>query len=124
MEKGVRGVSSISVRACLDFLAQRLLTRSTHTDRKMSGNGHLSKDIIPKSLDKAMDKANPDAKNGAPGISIRNGPMDKMEIDGPEVNGASTKRKGRGSMGKGKTYKEASDEDDEEGQPLVRDMRR
>lgn len=81
----------------------------------------MSKDIIPKSLDKAMDKANPDAVNGAPGISIRNGPMDEMEIDGPEVNGnASTKRKARGGTGKGKMYKESTDEDDEETEPLVR----
>jgi len=69
-----------------------------------------------------MDKAipDPDAVNGAPGISIRNGPMEEMDIDGPEVNGnPSTKRKARGSMPKGKSYKEASDEDNEEEQPLV-----
>lgn len=81
----------------------------------------MSNDIIPKSLDKAMDKANPDAVNGAPGISIRNGPMEEMDIDAPAANGhASIKRKARGSMGKGKSYKEATDEDDEEAEPLVR----
>ena len=68
-----------------------------------------------------MDKANPPVANGAPGISFRNGPMDQMEIDGPGINGkASSKRKSRGSMGKGRSYKEASDEEDEDEGPLVR----
>lgn len=68
-----------------------------------------------------MDKANPPAVNGAPGISIRNGPMDEMDVDGPELNGhASTKRKARASTGNGKSYKEASDEDHEDEKPLVR----
>ena len=81
----------------------------------------MSRDIIPKSVDKEMDRANPDAINGAPGISIRNGPMDEMEIDGPEVNGnANTKRKARGGMGNGKTYKEASDDEEDDEKPLVR----
>lgn len=97
---------------------------SLFTDEIGSGNGHKSDDIIPKSVDKAMDKANPPVANGAPGISIRNGPMDEMEIDGPEVNGkASSKRKARGSMGKGKSYKKASDEDGEDEEPLVRSER-
>ena len=83
----------------------------------------MSKNIIPKSLDRAIDKANPDAVNGAPGISIRNGPMDEMDIDTTPTNGnASAKRKARVSMCKGKSYKEASDEDGEEEdeEPLVR----
>ena len=86
----------------------------------MPGNGHVSDDLVPKSLDKAMDKANPDLVNGAPGISICNGPVEEMVIDRPEVNGmATTKRKARASLGKGKSYKEASDEEDDE-KPLVR----
>ena len=94
------------------------------TDGMGLGSGHKSNDIIPKSVDKAMDKANPPVANGAPGISIRNGPMDEMEIDGPEVNGkASSKRKSRGNMGKGNSYKKASDEDDEDEEPLVRSER-
>ena len=80
--------------------------------------------IVPKSLDKAIDKANPSPKNAAPGISIRNGPMVEMEIDEPVMNGtdvnerASGKRKARNSTGQRKSYKEASDEEDEK--PLVR----
>ena len=62
-----------------------------------------------------MDKANPPAVHGATGISIRNGPVDEMDIDEPMINGnAKAKRKGRGSMANGKSYKEASEEDDEE----------
>lgn len=88
---------------------------------KLLGDAHKSATIIPKSLDKAMDKASPPATNTAPGISIRNGPMDEMEVDGPEVNGhISTKRKARASVGNSKSYKEASDEDNEDEKPLVR----
>lgn len=59
-----------------------------------------------------MDKANPPVAMGAPGISIRNGPMEEMDIDGPLINGhVSGKRKARSSIGNGKTYKEASEED-------------
>ncbi|KAL2041401.1 hypothetical protein N7G274_005783 [Stereocaulon virgatum] len=90
----------------------------------MNGTAHKSSDIIPKSVDRAMDKANPPVANGAPGISIRNGPMDQMEIDRPEINGkASSKRKSRGSMGKGRSYKEASDEEDEDEGPLSKRRR-
>lgn len=71
-----------------------------------------------------MDKANPPAVHGAPGISIRNGPVNEMDIDEPEVSSnANGKRKARSSMGNGKSYKEASEEDDEEGKPLVRHSR-
>ncbi len=84
------------------------------------GSGHKSNGVIPKSVDKAMDREIPSTANGAPGISIRNGPMEEMDIDGPENNGkASNKRKARASMGNGKSYKEESDED-EDGKPLVR----
>lgn len=91
----------------------------------ISGNGHKSKDIIPKSLDKALDKANPAPKNAAPGISIRNGPVVEMDIDGPTTNGLGTKgtdngkRKARNSAGNRKSYKEATDDDDEDEKPLV-----
>lgn len=69
-----------------------------------------------------MDKANPPTQNGAAGISIRNGPVDEMEVDGPQVNGNTGKRKARSSMGNGKSYKENSDEeeDDDDDVPLVR----
>ena len=88
------------------------------------GHPPKSKAIISESVDKAMDKANPPAAHGAPGISIRNGPVDEMDIDGPGVNGnANGKRKARSSMGKGMSYKEASEEDGEEATPLVRHWR-
>ena len=68
-----------------------------------------------------MDKAHPPAEHGAPGISIRNGPVDEMDVDEPVLNGnAKGKRKSRSSMGNGKSYKEASEDDGEEGRPLVR----
>ena len=68
-----------------------------------------------------MDKAIPPVANGAPGISIRNGPMDEMDVDSPESKmHASTKRKARASLGYGPSYKEASDEDEEDEKPMVR----
>lgn len=86
----------------------------------ISGRPLKSEGIISESVDKAMDKANPPAPYAAAGISIRNGPVDEMDIDEPVMNGnAHGKRKARSSMGKGKSYKEASDEDDDEGKPLV-----
>ena len=91
----------------------------------LAGSTRKSDVIVPKSLDKAIDRANPSPKNAAPGISIRNGPMVEMEIDEPvvnrtEVNGiASGKRKARNSTDQRKSYKEASDEEDEK--PLVCD---
>ena len=75
-------------------------------------------DIIPKKLDKAMDKANPPVKNGDAGISVRNGPVDAMDVDSPQVNGVGSKRKGRNSTSNNISYKEASDEDDDD-VPLV-----
>lgn len=71
-----------------------------------------SKDTISKSVDAAMDKANGNTNGVTAGISIRNGPVDEMDVDGP-VNGAVTgKRKSRGSIPNGKSYKDASDSDD------------
>lgn len=73
-----------------------------------------------------MDKANPPSKNAAPGISIRNGPVVEMDIDGPSINGLETngrdsgKRKARNSTGNRMSYKEATDEDDDDEKPLVR----
>lgn len=78
--------------------------------------------VIPKSVDKALDKKIPSGKAVLPGISIRNGPVEEMDIDSPlqtnhQSNGVNnSKRKSRSSLGTGKTYKEDSSEDDE---PLV-----
>ena len=67
-----------------------------------------------------MDKEIPSNGHLDPGISIRMGPVEDMDVDNerPVANGAANgKRKSRGSLQK--SYKEAtsSDEDDE---PLVR----
>lgn len=81
-----------------------------------SGAAHKSKATIPKSLDKAMDAASKPVKHAAPGISIRNGPVEDMDVDGkPEANG---KRKARASISNGVSYKDASDDEDDE-EPLV-----
>ena len=80
------------------------------------GKVSKSKDIIPKSVDKAMDKSNPAGKAAAPGISIRNGPVEEMDrVEAPHV---SSKRKARGTMNNGSSHKEAS-ESEEDDKPLV-----
>lgn len=72
-----------------------------------------------------MDKANPTPKNAAPNISIRNGPVLELQADGPSANALGTnsrdngKRKARSSTGNRKSYKEDTDEDEDE-KPLVR----
>ena len=68
-----------------------------------------------------MDAANKPVKHTAPGISIRNGPVEDMDVDAqPEVNG---KRKARASLSNGVSYREASDDEDDE-KPLVGGCRR
>lgn len=96
------------------------------TDDLLSGSALKSSERIPKSLDNAMDKANP-FKNGVQmGISLRNGPVEEMEIDEPNGGSSKTsavvsaKRKQRQSMTNGKSYKEASSENEEDEEPLVR----
>lgn len=84
--------------------------------KEILGHPHRSADTIPRSLDKAMDAANKPAKHAAPGISIRNGPVEAMDID--QQPGPNSKRKGRASMSNGVSYKDASD-DSEEDKPLV-----
>ncbi|KAL9037997.1 MAG: hypothetical protein Q9180_003400 [Flavoplaca navasiana] len=85
-----------------------------------NGHPHRSADTIPRSLDKAMDAANKPAKHAAPGISIRNGPVEDMDID--QQPGPNSKRKGRASMSNGVSYKDASD-DSEEDKPLSKRRR-
>ena len=91
-----------------------------HAEKSVLGDNHVSKDTIPESVDRAMDQANPPVANGAPGISIRNGPMDEMDVDASELNQHGNKRRARSSMTNGKSYKEASDEDNDDEEPLVR----
>ncbi|KAL8760580.1 MAG: hypothetical protein Q9184_003234 [Pyrenodesmia sp. 2 TL-2023] len=76
-----------------------------------NGPAHKSKDIIPKSVDKAMDAASKPGKHAAPGISIRNGPVENMEVDGQAATNG--KRKARVSNGNGVSYKDVSDEEDD-----------
>ena len=91
-----------------------------NTNHQFAGKSKKSANVIPKSLDEAMDKAQP-AINGAAGISIRNGPIEEMDVDGPQLNGhASAKRKARNSNAK--SYKEESEESDDAA-PLVRDLK-
>lgn len=77
---------------------------------------------IPQSLDRDMDKAIGKADRAmAPGVSIRYGPVDEMDVDEApaETNGHVTgKRKSRPSVTNGKSYKEQSSEDEDD-KPLV-----
>ena len=73
-----------------------------------------------------MDKGIQSNGHVEPGISLRMGPVEQMDVDGPDyqtshVNGTSTvKRKSRGSLSKGKTYKEPTSSEDDDDEPLVR----
>lgn len=79
----------------------------------------ISNDRISKAEDKAMDKQVPSNGHVEPGISIRMGPVDDMDVDAPATNGANGKRKARGSLSNGKTYKDASSSEEDD-KPLVR----
>jgi DNA topoisomerase-1 len=69
-----------------------------------------------------MDKVNPSNGTVDPGVSIRMGPVEEMDIDEPVTNGnANGKRKSRGSLTNGRSYKEASSSDDDD-KPLVRSL--
>ncbi|KAF1949423.1 DNA topoisomerase 1 [Byssothecium circinans] len=58
-----------------------------------------------------MDKQTPSNGHVEPGVSIRMGPVEDMDVDPPaNTNG---KRKARGSLNAAKTYKEASSSEDE-----------
>ena len=86
----------------------------------MSGTGIAprSNPTISKSLDKVLDKQTPSsAKRVDPGISIRNGPADEMDVDSPTINGTgASKRKSRTSVNHKSMKEPSSDEDDE---PIV-----
>lgn len=64
-----------------------------------------------------MDKSTSKPQPSAPGISIRNGPIDDDSMDIDQPNGTA-KRKSRSSIGNNVSYKDQSDSDDEV--PLVR----
>ena len=73
-----------------------------------------------------MDKAIPSNGHLEPGLSIRNGPLEEMEVDDDcqppkrETNGHVTgKRKSRQSLSNGTNYKEASSDSEEDAKPSV-----
>jgi DNA topoisomerase-1 len=60
----------------------------------------------------------------APGISIRNGPVEEMDVDdadqAPRTNGiVAAKRKARSSVINGKSYKDDTSSDSDDNEPLV-----
>lgn len=60
----------------------------------------------------------------APGISIRNGPVEEMDVDDadkePRTNGVGTaKRKARNSVINGKSYKDSTSSESDDNKPLV-----
>jgi DNA topoisomerase I len=87
----------------------------------MPGNAPKSAERVSKSLDKPSSRTKGSKDNVQPGISLRFGPVDDMDVDdnGPQTNGlANGKRKSRASVGTSKTYKEASSESEDD-KPLV-----
>ena len=81
-----------------------------------------SNERISKAVDKALDAQIPSNGPVNPGISIRMGPVDDMEVDEPVTNGnANAKRKARTSIPNAKSYKDASSSEDD-GKPLVRGL--
>jgi hypothetical protein len=80
----------------------------------------ISSERISKDEDKAMDKQVPSNGHVEPGISIRMGPVDDMDVDAPATNGnANGKRKARSSITNSKSYKDASSSEEDD-KPLVR----
>ncbi|KAL1657243.1 DNA topoisomerase 1 [Didymella pomorum] len=84
-------------------------------------DGAISSETIPKSVDKAMDKQLPANGHVEPGISIRMGPVDDMDVDAPNGT-ANGKRKSRGSIPTA-NYKEQSGSEDEDDKPLSKRRR-
>ncbi|TVY60722.1 DNA topoisomerase [Lachnellula suecica] len=93
------------------------------TNGKHVSEAHISKaedKALDKAQDKAMEKAGSKAKNVAVGISVRNGPVDEMDIDEPLTNG-NAKRKSRGSTSKAVNYNDSPEgESDEDAVPLAK----
>ncbi|KAK5116275.1 hypothetical protein LTR85_009247 [Meristemomyces frigidus] len=71
-----------------------------------------SKDTISKADDAAMDKQLPSNGHVEPGISMAMGPVEEMDVDKPTTNGTSSSKR-KASRANGKSYKEASDSDDD-----------
>jgi DNA topoisomerase-1 len=108
----------VNANALLQLL--RLLARTPQPSVANSRHLVKSADNIPKSVDKKMDEQMPSNGHVEPGISVRMGPVEDMDVDTPSANGTSNgKRKARSSLTGAKTYKEASSSDDDD-KPLVR----
>lgn len=81
----------------------------------------MSEDRISKDVDRKLDKEFPSNGHVEPGVSVRMGPVEPMDVDPPATNGtANGKRKARNSITNGKSYKEASSDEDDK--PLVRSL--
>ena len=82
----------------------------------------MSAEIIPKSVDAALDKANPSNGDIRPGITVKDevlkaaDPHHTTKVNGVDANGILNKRKSRGSLVKA-SYAEADTSEDD--QPLV-----
>ncbi|KAF2772070.1 DNA topoisomerase 1 [Teratosphaeria nubilosa] len=76
-----------------------------------------SKETISKKDDAAMSNGTTNG-HAKPGISLAMGPVEEMDVDKPETNGATTNgtsatKRRASSMANGKSYKDASDSDDD-----------
>ncbi|KAJ4343014.1 DNA topoisomerase 1 [Didymella glomerata] len=97
------------------------MSSSDDTPLAKAQDGAISRETIPKSVDRDMDKQLPANGHVEPGISIRMGPVDDMDVDAP--NGAANgKRKSRGSIPTA-NYKEQSGSEDEDDKPLSKRRR-
>ncbi|KAF4994166.1 hypothetical protein FGRMN_5940 [Fusarium graminum] len=95
------------------------MSSSSDDDRPLArANGHrLSKAMISRAEDAAVDEPIPEEAAKMAGLSVRNGPMvDTMDVDEPATNGMS-KRKSRNSITK-VNYKDNESSDD--GAPLAK----
>lgn len=97
------------------------MSSSDDTPLVKASNGAVSNETISKEVDKAMDKQLPANGHIEPGISIRMGPVDNMDVDAPNGT-ANGKRKSRGSIPTA-TYKEQSASEDDEDKPLSKRRR-
>ncbi len=96
----------------LSSRALQAISKSSSTNFFLPSSAK-SKDTIPASLDKAMDKQLPSRGGLAPGISVANGPVEGMEIDKPTTNGTSNGKR-KSAMANGKNYKDASDSEEDD----------
>ncbi|KAF3001978.1 DNA topoisomerase 1 [Curvularia kusanoi] len=97
------------------------MSSSDDTPLVKANHEALSNDTIPKDVDKAMDKQLPANGHVEPGISIRMGPVDDMDVDASNGT-ANGKRKSRGSIPT-TSYKERSGSEDDDDKPLSKRRR-